>query len=153
MRVEVTDSEGLVDAITVTLPVNTPGEMRLPATEAILSPDTNIRFTGNMITHITHDDATATWTVTPAVTGEYQVLLFAGSPDDNVGRMTINGVSQDFPVTKTGAYNAVREHDAGRLQLTKGQSTQLTVSVVSRVDGLCDVSNVQLLPIVKSPSD
>ena len=110
-----------------------------------------IRFTGKRITHITRDDATAAWNFTPSVTAEYEILLYAASPDDNIAKLTVNGVTREFPIKRTGGnYGNMQPQSAGVFKLTKGEPTQMVLGVVKRVDGLCDVSHVKLLPTVKS---
>jgi hypothetical protein len=147
LRVEVVDHEGLTDSITVSLEVSVPGEVTLPASEAALSPGKEIRMSGNLITHIIHDEATATWTFKPAKTGVYEITLYAGSPDDNVAKLTVKGGTRKFPINKTGGYRAMRAHPAGTFHLTKGEVTQVVLGVVERRDGLCDVSHVHVMPV------
>jgi hypothetical protein len=146
LKVEVTDKDGLNDVTHAVLEVKVPGELTLPATAALLSQGNEIRFTGNLITHITRDDATATWTFKPAKTAEYDVVLYAGSPDDNVAKMTINGTVTQFPIKKTGNYRNMQPQKVGTFTLTKGRITRMVLGVVKRVDGLCDLSHVHLMP-------
>jgi len=148
LKVEVVDEEGLTDVIHTTLEVKIPGEMVLGSTEAVLAQGKEIRLTGNLITHITHNEATASWNFKPAVSGSYEVYLFAGTPDENIGRVSINGKDKDFIIKKTGGYRNIRQHKVGEFELTKGEQTRLTLGVVKKVDGLCDASHFLLVPKV-----
>ena len=149
LKIAAVDEEGLQNVLFTRVAIHQAGVLTLPATDAKLSKGKQIRFTGNMITHIIQDDATAVWKFTPEVTGRYDVFLYAGSPDENTGKVTINGQTHEFAVKNTGAYRSVQKMNVGQFQLAAGKLTQLTLGVVKRVDGLCDVSHVRLVPVVE----
>lgn len=141
------DEEGLQNVLFTRVAIHQAGVLTLPATDAQLSQGKQIRFTGNMITHIIQDDATAVWEFRPEVSGRYDVFLYSGSPDENTGKVTINDQTQEFAVTNTGDYRSVQKMNVGQFQLMEGELTQLTLGVVKRVDGLCDVSHLRLVPV------
>ena len=145
LKIGVTDSEGLRNELVSWVEVKESGILKLSSSDASLSGE-NIRMTGDLITHITHDQAAAAWSFKVEKSGVYDVFLIAGTPDENVGRVTINGQEKDFVINRTGGYRNLAEHKVGEFSLNMNELTKLTLSVVKRVDGLCDASHFLLVP-------
>lgn len=148
MEVQVIDAEGLTDTLTATLKVIKPGEMTLPASESTLRGN-QIQKQGNVITHYLDDNDTVSWNFTPAVTGRYNVTLVGGSPNTNIGKVTINGVTKEFTINATGGYGNYKDIPMGEFELNKGKSSRLTIGVVRRQGGLANITAVKLVPITK----
>ncbi len=147
MRFRVTDTHKNSTELEIMIKVVHPGKIALHAHEAVLPVGKEVRLSGRLLTHFTNDEATATWRFLPNRTAKYDIVVHAGSLHDNTGYVTVGERRVEFPIKSSGGYGNVVPHKVGTFELTRDELCELTLGVVRRVDGLCDLESVELISV------